>query len=63
VALIFLPSRVRYLQLLAVIFDLFSLLFLVFCDDLSATEFHNDFLSLFFVILGFVGRSVSGGVS
>jgi positive regulator of sigma E activity len=63
VALIFLPSRVRYLQLRAVICYLFSLLFMVFCGDLSATEFHNDFLSLFFVILGFVGRSVSGGVS
>jgi hypothetical protein len=43
--------------------NLFSLLLLVLCGDLSATEFHNDFLSLFFVILDFVGRSVSGGVS
>jgi len=36
------------------IFDLFSLLFLVLWDDRSAAEFHNDFKSLFFVILGFL---------
>jgi hypothetical protein len=36
------------------IFDLFSLLFLVLWDDRSAAEFHTDFRSLFFVVFGFL---------
>jgi hypothetical protein len=45
------------------ILDLFSLLFLVLCDDRESAEFHHDFRSLFFVIFGSLRRSVRNGVS
>jgi hypothetical protein len=45
------------------ILDLFSLLFLVLCDERESAEFHHDFRSLFFVIFGSLRRSVRSGVS
>jgi hypothetical protein len=45
------------------IFDLFSLIFLVLCDDRESAEFHHDFRSLLFVIFGSLRRTGIGGVS